>query len=277
MATEQRIASLVSRARGIIFDLDGTLISGHIVLPGAAQLLAALTCQVVVASNNSSDTAVSLSRRLALIGLDLSPDRLILAGELALGEVARRFDGAEILLVASPTLQRHARALGLRTVSAGGDVVLVCRDERFDYDALAAAANSVRQGARLMAANPDLSHPGPHGDAVPETGSLVAAIAAVAGSAQAEFIGKPHPLILRHALAKMVLAPQDALVIGDNPATDGKGARDHGIPFLEVGTAPSACAATPADILRAMQELDLQPVSKHRERHDRPFVQTGLA
>lgn len=154
------IEERLSNALGIIFDLDGTLVHGVHALPGAAALVSALSCPFVIASNNSSETAETLSNKLNKMGFLLDPSQLILAGEMALDEVARRFDGAEVMLIASQELHQKAKALGIRIVAHGGDVVLVCRDERFDYGVLKAASNSLRHGATLIAANPDLSHPG---------------------------------------------------------------------------------------------------------------------
>lgn len=233
--SECGIDSRLAQARGVIFDLDGTLVSGDRPLPGAVALLAGLRRPHVIASNNSSDTAETLAARLQGLGFCVGPDRLILAGEVALQEVARRFAGAEVLLLASPALHRRAQACGIRTVARGGDLVLVCRDPGFDYAALTAAAESLARGAALMAANPDLHHPGPAGVPVPETGSLLAAIMAAGGRSEAEIIGKPQPLLLRRALERLGMPAARALLVGDNPDTDGAGARRLGIPFLLVG------------------------------------------
>ncbi|MGY6632510.1 MAG: HAD-IIA family hydrolase [Alkalilacustris sp.] len=236
-----RIDHRLEGASGIIFDLDGTLISGDRPLPGAVALLNALRRPFVIASNNSTDTAETLATRLRWLGFAVGPERLLLAGEVALEEVTRRFPGADVLLLASPALRQRARALGIPTVARGGDLVLVCRDTSFDYASLTIAAASLRRGAALMAANPDLHHPGPGGAPIPETGSLLAAIMAAAGRREAEIIGKPQPLILRRALERLGVSAACALLVGDNPETDGAGARRLGIRFLQVGpTAPAA-------------------------------------
>lgn len=249
------IEERLSNALGIIFDLDGTLIHGVHALPGAVALISTLSCPFVIASNNSSETSGTMANQLRKMGFYLDPDQLILAGEIALGEVARRFDGADVMLIASQELHQKAQALGLRIVAHGGDVVLVCRDDRFDYRVLMAAANSLRNGATLIAANPDLSHPGGSGCLIPETGSLVAAILAVSGTSDAEIIGKPQPLMLREALDQMGVSADTALVIGDNPATDGKGAFEMGIPFLQMGGTASTSVVSPDDLLRVAATL----------------------
>jgi FMN phosphatase YigB (HAD superfamily) len=79
--------------------------------------------------------------------------------------------------------------------------------------------------------------------------------------------------MLNEALARLGVEPQDALLIGDNPSTDGKGAHDLGIPFLQMGTVSSTRTATPLDISRAVKTIQHQPVLTLKERHDRQFLQ----
>ena len=61
---------------------------------------------------------------------------------------------------------------------AEADIVLVTRDRHFNYAKLAMAAEALHLGARLVVACPDLSHPGPRRQPVPEAGALAAAVVA---------------------------------------------------------------------------------------------------
>lgn len=267
----EMVARHMHRAHGIIFDLDGTLVSGGRPLPGAVALLAELRRPYVIASNNSTDTADALAVRLNGLGFAMAPEQLVLAGELALEEAARRFSGAEVLLMAAAALQCRAREIGLRTVVRGGDLVLVCRDPGFNYAALTAAAESLRRGAALMAANPDLHHPGPAGAPVPETGSLLAAIMAVSGRREAEIIGKPQPLILQRALEQLGLPANQALMIGDNPDTDGAGASRLGIDFMRV------CAEGPDHWSAPSSNRDWESICSSAQRKATAIDQNGTA
>ena len=86
------------------------------------------------------------------------------------------------MLLASPALRAAARRHKLELVETGAELVVLCRDRNFNYAKLAAAANAVRGGAKLIVANPDLTHPGRSGTVVPETGSLLRAVLACAGN-----------------------------------------------------------------------------------------------
>ncbi|MEP9347930.1 HAD-IIA family hydrolase [Xanthobacter sp. KR7-225] len=233
---DARAARAVLRAaRGILFDLDGTLIRSEEVIDGAREVLAAYGARAMILSNNSSDCAEGLSRRLAGAGLDVAAARIVLAGIEAVRAVAALWPGARTMMLASAPLIAQARALRLEVTDERPDVVLVARTPAFDYAALARAANAVRAGAAFVVANPDTSHPGADGRLVPETGALAAAIAAASGRAPARVFGKPQPELFRAALDRLGLAAGEVVMVGDNPETDGAGARRLGIPHILIG------------------------------------------
>lgn len=239
-------------AAAYILDLDGTLWRGGRPMPGAAELLRRLEGRYVVASNNSTDDAESLSQRLAAIGLAVPPGRLVLAGETAVALTAAWHPAARVLLLGSPVLRRLALRAGLRLE---GDeqtpqVVLLARDTGFTYDRLCAAADALLRGARLVVANPDLTHPAPGGLVVPETGSLLQAVLACTGDVPRRVVGKPEPPLFEEALRRLGSVAGETVVIGDNPATDGAGADRLGCPFVLIGDHPAAIAADPLGLLQ---------------------------
>ena len=227
-------AGAIAAGDHYILDLDGTLLRGDRATEGAMAFLRAVAGRFVLVSNNSRDTSRSLSVRLRRVGFDIPAARILLAGEEAIGFVARHYPGARCLIASSSSLRRHARGLGLVPVSANADVVMLGRDLRWSYDRLALIANEVRRGAVLIAANPDLTHPGVGGLIVPETGSLLSAVEAAAGVAAAHVIGKPAAMLFTAALDRLGSAHADTIVIGDNPLTDRAGADALGLRSLIV-------------------------------------------
>jgi ribonucleotide monophosphatase NagD (HAD superfamily) len=132
--------------------------------------------------------------------------------------------------------------------------VVLCRDTDFDYARLAAIARALAAGAELWVANPDLTHPGAGGRIVPETGALLAAVRAVAPAAPPRVFGKPEPALFLTGLAGT--PPAEALMLGDNPATDIAGARALGLPALLLGPHPQADCPDVATLLA--RAFDLQ-------------------
>ncbi|WP_439534403.1 HAD-IIA family hydrolase [Polymorphobacter sp.] len=217
-----------------ILDLDGTLLRGGHATEGAHAFLRAIEGRFVLLSNNSSETSRSLSGKLRRVGFSIPAERIILAGEETIGFVARQYPGARCLIAASEVLRRCARIHGLVPVSENADVVVLGRDTRWTYARLTLIANEVRRGAVLVAANPDLTHPGNDGLVVPETGSLLAAVEAAASVAARHVIGKPSPTLFVAALERLGSTRGDTIVIGDNPLTDRVGASALGLRSLIV-------------------------------------------
>jgi 4-nitrophenyl phosphatase len=239
----------LANASGFVIDLDGTLVSGNRVMPGAQALLHFARDRYAIVSNNSRDTAVPLARRLARLGLKVEPARIVLAGEHAVLLVARRYPRARLRIVASSMLKRFAVTQGCNVVEQDPDVILLGRDLHFSYARLQSIANQLRNGATLIVANPDHSHPSEDGGVTPETGSLMNAVVACAGVEPACIVGKPEPLLFQEALRRLGTSAAATLVIGDNPLTDGAGARQSSMQCLLVGQHRDAHVASLALVL----------------------------
>ena len=233
--------------QGCLVDLDGTLVRGRQVLPGAHAFLERLEGRFIIVSNDAEHTPLELSRGLKRLGLVAEQHRIVLAGATALDEIARRRPRARIYMMASKSLMSHARDRDLVPVQERPDIVFLGRDRHFSYERLMVAANAVRDGAELVAANPDLVHPGPDGAVVPETGALMAALLACTGPVPYRIMGKPEPALFEAGLARLGLPKRVVLMVGDNPATDGEGARGFGLRYFEVrnGIFPAIAANAP--------------------------------
>ncbi|MCP3464537.1 MULTISPECIES: HAD-IIA family hydrolase [unclassified Bradyrhizobium] len=224
------------RARGYLVDLDGTLISDNKPLPGARRMLDAFGGQFALVSNDAEHTPAELARLLLQIGLPIDPGRIVLAGACTLDIIAQERRASRVMLLGSPALREYGRGLGLNMTMLEPDIVVIARDRAFNYDKLSFAANLVRDGAQLIVTNPDTTHPGRAGSVVPETGALLAAVLSCAGAVSYRIIGKPEPALFERALTRLGVSPSEAVMIGDNPHTDGAGAGRLGIRYLNVET-----------------------------------------
>lgn len=220
--------------KGYLVDLDGTLISGGKLLPGAETLLEALDDRFVIVSNDAENTPVQLERQFRRWGLTIPADRILLAGTCALDVIAADAPGARVMILGSGALHGYARKTGLLPDWDRPDAVLVARDRRFSFKRLSAAVNAVRAGASLYIACPDVTHPGPDGQVVPEVGALAAAILACVGNVEARVIGKPEPVLFEMGCLRLGISPQEALMIGDNILTDGAGSMRAGMRYIQI-------------------------------------------
>lgn len=232
----------------VFCDLDGCLISGNVVLPGAPALVERLGNRLWILSNNSTDTPGTLSSKLKALGLFVAADRIVLAGTFALETIAARSPGARLAIYGTSVLKEHARALGLCIDDGQPETVLLARDLSFDFFSLERIVSQLSDGAQLIVTNEDLVHPGTDGKPAPETGALLAAVKACLPAVTYECFGKPRLPIYRSLIDRIGVSAEDTLAIGDNPLTDGKGAVDAGIGFVLVGSAGAAHSSV-ADFL----------------------------
>lgn len=231
---------MLERYRAVLCDLDGCLVSGETVLPGAREFVAAAGARLMVLSNNSTDTAVSLSQRLAHGGLEVPPARIILAGVAAIEAVATQAPGARVFVCGSGATVMHAADVGLKSDAHAPEFVILTRDTGFTYARLQLVLGFLVKGARLVVANMDSTHPGADDVPVRETGALLATIRECLPDHAFEVIGKPGTGLFHAALDRLGVVPDQAVLVGDNPVTDGAGARAAQVDFLQIGTAPGA-------------------------------------
>lgn len=237
----------------VLADLDGCLIAGGKPLPHACRLVARLGERLTIVSNNSSDTAATLAAQLERIALPIAPARLVLAGEEAVRLLASRRPGARVALFASEPIVALAERLGLRPDRDRAEIALLARAPDFDLADLAQLAALAHRGTELWLSNPDTSHPGPDGTPVPETGALMAALAAMVAVTPAIVVGKPAPGLVRRALDRSAVAACDAVFIGDTAATDGLAAQAAGVPFVLVRRPGDEPAARPRGTVEIAQ------------------------
>jgi ribonucleotide monophosphatase NagD (HAD superfamily) len=228
-------AARIAQAKAVLFDWDGCLSNGGALLPGARALLGSLGSRAYILSNNSTSQPRDLVQVLAEQRVPFDADRVLLAGHQTLCRQAIAAMGRGVHLVASEPMTAFAAALGIRLTGEAERVVLL-RDVTFTFEKLEAAANAARRCGKLVLANPDLTHPGVGGAVVPETGALYAAIAACLGDVEitVEVIGKPGPFLFETALSRARVSPDEAIMLGDNPSTDGLGAQSAGVAFIQI-------------------------------------------
>lgn len=225
---------LIGRGDHCIIDLDGTLIRGGQAIAGAARLIDRLDGRYVIVSNNSRDLASELGTELGRLGLNIPPDRLVLAGEETIRFVAAHYPSSRCLIATSFRMRQLARREGLVPVRENADFVILGRDLAWSYARLAHLINELRRGAGLIVTNPDLTHPDLDGKVLPETGTLLSALQIGAGVAPSHIIGKPEPLLFLAAVERLAALPSQTIVIGDNPLTDQVGAERLGMRWILV-------------------------------------------
>jgi 4-nitrophenyl phosphatase len=239
--------------RLIIFDLDGVVYRGPEPIPGAAALVSALRAAGMAtrfATNNSMATRSAYATRLAGHGIVARPDEIVTSTWATITHLQRHEPGMKHLLaLGADGMLTELRDAGYGATHAGDaaaadwngaplaqayDAVIAGLDPEVSYRTIGIAAAAIRAGARFVATNADLRYPTP-GGLMPGAGAIVAALQATTGQ-EPLVIGKPEPAMFQAILEADGVAPEDALVIGDNPDADVPAARRAGIPVILVLT-----------------------------------------
>lgn len=238
------------------FDLDGCLHFGDTPAERAKELLRLIRSRgrrVGFITNNSRLNAAEIALKLRAMGLEADSCDIVTATEAAATYVAETFGRVSVKVAGSASLRQALLQLGHRVLEwddpAVAEAIVVGRDTEFTYGRLEEIANQSRRGARVVATNPDASHPGADGAIVPESGSLVAAIESAAG-VKVEAIGKPHPYLFQLAMKRSRAQPPECMMVGDNLHTDIAGAAQAGMMSVWIR---HAAAAGVGDIARPAQ------------------------
>ncbi len=224
----------LDKYKAIFCDLDGCLISGDKPLPGSIELINQCHNRLWIISNNSTDTPKELKLKLSTLGINLSEDRIILAGTTAINLIAQEHPNRTLKIYGSASLQQYATDKGLKICNQKPEIVLITRDISFNYNSLVEVINQVMDKAKIYITNPDLTHPGLNERPVPETGSLLQWVKSCVPELEFEVVGKPEIKLFESGLRLSGKSIKDSLFIGDNEATDGLGAKRIGMDFYHV-------------------------------------------
>jgi glycerol 3-phosphatase-2 len=213
-----------------ILDLDGVVWLADQPIPGSADAVARLRARgerVGLVTNNSSLTTAEYLAKLEQHGVPTTAADLVTSAQVAATLIE---SGERVLACAGPGVREAVEQRGATLTDQGpADAVVVGWTREFDYDLLTRAMRAVRGGARLIGTNEDPTYPTPDG-VLPGGGSLVAAVAYSSGVA-ATFAGKPHQPTVRVIGERFGAV---AVMVGDQPLTDGALARALGARFALV-------------------------------------------
>src|SRR6266851_5656642 len=233
-----------------IFDMDGVLYRGNVVMPYAREALARLRSagwQVFFATNNSTSSRSEYVSRLASLGLG-GDEAHIVTSAYATAHYLERLEPRprDVFVVGANGLRDEIRSVGIGVrnaedlpgahpppdAAADGaspaamreylthlelppvpDTVVVGLDLHLTYARLAEAQRALLAGARFIASNKDRAYP-VEGRLLPGAGSIVKALE-VASGREAVCIGKPEPFLFHEAIRRAADVSGPVVVVGD--------------------------------------------------------------
>ena len=233
---------------GYVLDLDGTVYLGGAPLPGAVEAISrlrALGSRFVFLSNNPLWSPATYAEKLRAMGVPVEDGEVVSSVDALLAYLRDR-PASRILAICEPLLADLLRDAGhaLTDDPAAAEAVVLSWDRGFTYDKLHASFVALRNGARLIATNPDPYCPTPDGG-LPDCGALLAAVEVASGIRAEAVVGKPSVHIASVALDRLGVPAGDAVMVGDRLLTDVALARPAGMVGALVLTGATALADVP--------------------------------
>ena len=247
--------------RGVLLDVDGTLLAGDRPIPGAAAAVQRLRDREVpfrLTTNTTRRSRRHVAASLWAAGVLVREDEVLAPSVLARRHLLASGRTRAMLLVPPASLADFA---GVEPVASRPDWVVVGDlGAGFTFQILNAAFLALREGAALLALHRNRWWLA--GDEEPrlDAGPFVAALEYAAG-VEALTVGKPSPAFFRLAVDELGLPPESVLVVGDDVESDCGGGRAAGCrtalvrtgKFSEDSLARAACR--PDVVLRSVEEL----------------------
>jgi HAD superfamily hydrolase (TIGR01450 family) len=258
--------------RGYVFDLDGTIYLGDELLPGAAETVAALRragSRIVFLTNKPLEMPDAYAAKLTALGISAAAEDVVSSTDALLRYLATFAPHARIYPVAEPLISTLLTDAGCELTDDPSrvDVVVVSFDRTFTYEKLLIAYRAVRNGARIVATNPDPYCPTPDGG-VPDCASMLAAIETATGAHAEAIVGKPSRHMAAVLVDRLGVPASDTLLVGDRLLTDMRMGRQAGMASALVLTGATSlrdvAAATEAPDFVLDRLLQLLPASREQ-------------
>lgn len=213
--------ALIRSKRAFIVDMDGVVYHGNRLLRGAAEFvdwLGTAGKDFLFLTNSSERSPADLSRKLERLGIRVGPEHFYTSALATASFLAAQKPGGSAYVIGESGLSNALYDAGFTMNNVDPDYVVVGEGRSYGFETLEHAVNLVLGGAKLIGTNPDLSGPSEEGT-VPACGALVAPIELASGR-KAYFVGKPNPLMMRHAMRKLGARREETAIIGDRMDTD---------------------------------------------------------
>jgi HAD superfamily hydrolase (TIGR01458 family) len=249
--------------RGIVLDMEGVLHVDWRPIHGSPEAVAVLRgrgIELAILTNTTGRTRAEIAQRLAGIGFEFEPGRIVTAASAAADHLRREHPDARVHALVERGAVGDLDGVDLVPDPAHADVVLLGGpDESWTYQRLNAVFRALLEGVPLVAMQRNRWWPTAEGPAL-DAGMFVAGLE-YAARASATVIGKPSPAIYRSACALLGVGPEGAMMVGDDLETDLPPAHSIGMRTCLVRTGKGATFTGPADVDFDLPDLAALPAA----------------
>jgi HAD superfamily hydrolase (TIGR01458 family) len=219
--------------KGALIDLDGVVYQRGAAIPGSIAAIERLKRAGVdfrFITNTTRNPLGAIAAELAKLGAATAPARIFTAARAARAYIEER-DLDPFFVIASALKEDFA------SMKAGSRPAVVIGDahDAFSYATLNEAFRLVEHGAEFLALAINRAFRDADGELSLDAGGFVACLE-YATNRKAHVLGKPSPEFFRSAVADMGIAPQEAVMIGDDAEFDVSAAIRAGLRGVLVRT-----------------------------------------
>jgi NagD protein len=207
--------------RNYLIDMDGVLVTGRRLIPGADLFIKRLLeteTKFLILTNNPLYTQRDLEHRLNSIGLNVPADHIFTSAIATARFLQNQKPNGTAYVIGESGLTQALHEAGYVQTDSNPDYVVVGEVNNYNFEMIAKAVRLINNGAMFIATNPDSTGPTEAG-LVPATGALAALIEKATNRAPF-FIGKPNPLMMRSALRYLGVHSENTTMVGDRMDTD---------------------------------------------------------
>ncbi|RDD62719.1 TIGR01458 family HAD-type hydrolase [Ferruginivarius sediminum] len=211
---------------GVLLDLGGVIFVGDKALPGAVDAVARLRerrLPLRFITNTTRTPLPGMRDKLAAMGLEIAAEEMFMPAVAA--RIRLQAERLRPHLLVHPALQGEFQGL---TGTRGTAVVIGDAGRYFDYDSLNAAFRALNGADDFLALARNRTFQDADGELSLDAGPFVAALEYASGRT-ATVLGKPSGDFFRAAVDSLGVAPETAVMVGDDAESDVAGAQAAGL------------------------------------------------
>lgn len=212
----------IRRKKGFICDMDGVIYHGNQILPGVMEFIEWLynnNKKFLFLTNSSERSPMELSQKLCRMGLDVDQSHFYTSALATAKFLKSQKPNCSVYCIGEAGLYNALYDENIVMNDVNPDYVVVGETQTYNYQKIYKAVNLVRNGAKLIGTNTDMTGPAENNSIVPACRALVSPIELATG-VPAYYLGKPNPLMMRTGKKLLDCNTVDTVIIGDRMDTD---------------------------------------------------------
>lgn len=210
----------MSSVGGVLFDIDGVLVTSWQPIPGAAETVQSLRDRDIACAfltNTTSKTREQIADALTEAKIEVHADEIVTAATLTADHLRTTHPGARCVLLNSGVIADDLP--GIEVVEDDPEVVVLGgAGPEFTHDAMSRVFDWMTRGIPVVAMHRSLMWSTERGVRI-DTGMYLTGMESASGR-RATAVGKPAPLGFQASADRMGVDPEQVVMVGDDLDND---------------------------------------------------------